>query len=91
MLLFLTNFFGTTVYQNDTNSFSYKENEQLDDKLKAEDIAKQINVYLEKGYIFENKVDTKLFMGKENIPKLKLFLNKSLIKIKFILMMKIGV
>ena len=50
-----------------------KEIEQLDDKLKAEDIAKQINVYLEKGYIFENKVDTKLFMGKENIPKLKLF------------------
>ena len=45
----------------------------MDDKLKAEDIAKQINVYLEKGYIFENKVDTKLFMGKENILKLKLF------------------
>ena len=66
-------FCGITVYQNDTNSFSYEENEQLDDKLKAEDIAKQINDYLEKGYMFENKVDNKLFLEKENIPKLKLF------------------
>ncbi len=64
---------GTTVYQNDNNSFSYEENEQLDDKLNAENIAKQINDYLDKGYIFENKVDNKLFMGKENIPKLKNF------------------
>jgi len=69
-------FCGTTVYQNDANSFSYEENEKLDDKLKAEDIAKQINDYLEKGYIFENKIDNKLFMAKENIPKLKLFFKK---------------
>lgn len=69
-------FCGTTVYQNDANSLSYEENEKLDDKLKAEDIAKQINDYLEKGYIFENKIDNKLFMAKENIPKLKLFFKK---------------
>ena len=72
MLLFLTNFCArTTVYQNDTNSFSYKENEQLDDKLKAEDIAKQINVYLEKviylriklilNYLWEKYTQVKTF------------------------------
>ncbi len=71
---------GTTVYQNDTNSFSYEENEKLDDKLKAENIAKQIHEYLEKGYTYQNKVDSEIFLEKENIPKLKLFFKQIFVK-----------
>ena len=74
---------GTTVYQNERNSFVYQENKDANEKVNAINIAKQINNYLKKDFANEDKTDSNLFLEKENIPKLKnffknIFLNNSL-------------
>ena len=69
-------FCGTTIFQNKNNSFVYKDDLNLNKSDNALNIANQINDYLKKPYVYEDKIDNKIFLESENIPKLKLFLNE---------------